>query len=575
MVQEQATSLSELLYNNAPPNNLDLSIIQGRTEAMAKRIAELREELKDLEHQLQLHKCVFSPARRLPTEILMMIFDLHSAKPPWSSYDDSEGWKRDRKDLSTITLVCKRWRDVAYNAGQLWAVQEAVITKLTRKQCDTLLRWYGQAKGTPKTLALDIPYDVNTTACECYKQAAGPHLCSNAALQRLLKEGAPFSRISFAHVTPTCFKSIVRYIKSTGGTDGITTTTTSTSQHWWDKVQKLVLDFHYGRADDEDPYWLQPQLPAQSIFTSFPDSLTSLTLHLPNLEKQPQRKVLEIPAALLRKLVTFSLSYTWGGPQFLTALQHCINVEDLSLRLGNRGESVPANLGDQINVTSLSKDGHIVLPKVKSLLLEVRGASAVVKHIGVLRFPGLVKLCIKSECEYKMPQPYSNILQAIGLFSPTASQDFESLRVAGHIKSSDLYHLLGSITSPLTHLATAATFDPREFLKLALDAPAGSGNIVPCLRVLHVRDFPYKYHLDSLFLYIKSRQKHGKKKGEVVMKAPFDGLKWVVLEIHSSERDVKKQFYKESVTLKVLRGSFGIKVERMGYYPEYESDVPA
>ncbi|KAF5320365.1 hypothetical protein D9611_011347 [Ephemerocybe angulata] len=74
---------------------------------MAMRIAKLRDELKDLEHQLQLHKCVFSPARRIPTEVLTMIFDIAStpAKPPWSSYDDSEGWERDRKCLSTITLT--------------------------------------------------------------------------------------------------------------------------------------------------------------------------------------------------------------------------------------------------------------------------------------------------------------------------------------------------------------------------------------------------------------------------------------------------------------------------------------
>ncbi|KAF6763350.1 hypothetical protein DFP72DRAFT_1164266 [Ephemerocybe angulata] len=570
MVQEQATSLSELLYNNAPPNNLDLPIIQERTEAMVKRIAELLDELKDLQHQLQLHKCVFSPARRIPTEILMMIFGLYSAKPPWSDYDDSEGWKRDRKDLSTITLVCKRWRDIAYNAGQLWAVQEADIPHLTQKQCDTLLRWYARAKGTPRTLALRNPaYDFHSKPCECYMQTAGTHLCSNPVLWRVLKEGAPFSRISMANFTPTCFKNIVRYIKS----NCTTTATTGTSQHWWDNVQKLVLDFH-GDANDNDPYWLQPQPPAQSIFTSFPDSLTSLILHLPNLEEQPQRKFFEIPGTVLRKLVTFSISYSWGGPQFLTALQHCTNVEDLSLRLDYREASESANLGDQINVTSLSKDGHIVLPKVKSLLLKIKGASAV-EHIGVLRFPGLVKLCIKSEDEYDTPQPYSNVLKAIGLFSPTASQDFESLRVVGYIESNDLYHLLGSLTSPLTHLATDATFDPREFLKLALDAPAGSQNIVPCLRVLRVRNFPRKYHLDSLFLYIKSRQKHGKRKGEVVMKAPFDGLKWVVLDITRSERDVKKQFYKESATLKILRGSLGIKVERTGYQPEYESDVPA
>ncbi|KAF5338480.1 hypothetical protein D9611_013304 [Ephemerocybe angulata] len=562
MVQEQATSISELLYNNAPPNNLDLLIIQERSEAMAMRIAKLREELKDLEHQLQLHKCVFSPARRIPTEVLTMIFDIASAKPPLlvDDADDSDCWERDRKDLSTISLVCKRWRDVAYNAGQLWAAHEAVIPELTRKQCDTLLRWYGRAKGTPKTLAFDTSY-FNSKPCQCYKQTAGPHLCSNAGLRRLLKGGAPFSRISMGNFTPTCFKNIVCYIKSASAT----TTTTSTSQHWWDRVQKLVLDFHYGDANDKDPYWLQSQLPAQSIFTSFPDSLTSLTLHLPNLEERPQRKVLEIPATVLRKLVTFSLSYTWGGPQFLTALQHCTNVEDLSLRLGNREESGSANLGDQINVTSLSQDGHIVLPKVKSLLLKIKGASAVVEHIGVLRFPGLVKLCIKSEDEYDKPKPYSNIMQAIGLFSPAASQNFVSLSVVGYIKSADLYHLLGSLTSPLTHLATDATFDPQEFLKLALGAPAGSQNIVPCLRALHVRKFPVKYHLDSLLLYIKSRQKHGKKKGEVVMKAPFDGLKWVVLEIYGS--DVKKQLYKESATLKILRGSFGIKVERLGYRP--------
>ncbi|KAF6763286.1 hypothetical protein DFP72DRAFT_875260 [Ephemerocybe angulata] len=529
---------------------------------MAKRIVDLRNELKNLEEQLHLHKCVFSPARRIPTEILTMIFDAVSIVSPFYADDD---WGRDFKSLTAITLVCKRWRDVAYNCGHLWAVREVYIPTLTQEQCGTLLLWYGRAKGTPKTLKLGTPYSINTM-CECYKQSGGTQICSNAVLKKLLKEGAPFSRISIMHFTPMCFKNIVRYIKTTN-TSG---SSTSTTQDWWEKVQKLVLDFRHGSANVNDPYWLQSQLPAQSIFTCFPDSLTSLALHLPALNFKKQRKFLDIPAAVLRKLITFSLTYPWGGPQYLTALQHCTNVEILSLCLGDDVDYQSANLGDRVNVTPLSQDGHIVLPKVKSLTLEIVHASSEVKHLNLLRFPGLLEFSIESVGDWGKPNTYSTILEAIGLFSPDAPQDLASLSVVREINAKELYHLLSSITSPVTHLTTDL-FDSREFLKLAQGAPAGTPNLLPSLQYLEVRNLTDYFHLDSLFLYIKSRQKHGKQKGKVVMKAPFNRLKRVMLEITPSDTGLQKAYYKESVTLKILRESFGIKVDRMGYRPDTDS----
>ncbi|KAF5338471.1 hypothetical protein D9611_013284 [Ephemerocybe angulata] len=564
MVREQATPLTDLLYNNAPPNTLDLAIIHDRTEAMAKRIVDLRNELEDLEKQLHLHKCVFSPARQIPTEILTMIFDAVSiVNPPYADED----WERDLESLTTITLVCKRWRDVAYSFGYLWAERKVEIPTLTQKQCGTLLRWYGRAKDTPKTLKFDTPYSLKSK-CDCYKQTGGTQLCSNTILQRLLAEGPPLSRISMADFTPTCFKNIVRYIRSTN-TDA---TTTSAAQHWWDKVQKLVLDFRDGSVNENDPYWLQYQLPTHSIFASFPDSLTSLALHLPRLVENPHRKFLDIPAAVLIKLTTLSLTYPWGGPQFLTALQHCTNVEILSLGLGDDVECQSPNLGDQVNVTPLSQDGHIVLPKVNSLTLEIDFASAEVKHLSLLRFPGLIELSIESGGNWGKPDPYSAILEAIGLFSTDAPQDLASLIVVGNIKAKDLYRLLGSITSPVTHLTMDAGYEPRKFLKLAQSAPTGTPNLLPSLQYLEVRSLPDYFHLDSLFLYIKS-QKHGKQKGKVVMKAPDDSLKRVMLEITSWNRDLQKAYYKESATLKLLRETFGIKVDRMGYDPKLESDT--
>ncbi|KAF5338503.1 hypothetical protein D9611_013279 [Ephemerocybe angulata] len=561
MVREQATPLPDLLYKNAPPNELDVEIIQKRSETTDKRIAELRSELEYLEEQRYLQKCVFCPARRIPTEVLTMIFDLVSTKPP-PRYGNSinnfvdDLWERDKNCLSKISRVCWRWRDIAYSSGHLWAMQRARIPTLTQEQCGTLLRWYGRSEGTPKTLKLDI-LSLQRPSCECYKQGE-TQLCSNAVLQRLLEEGAPFSRISMRMLKPACFKSIVRYIKSTAGTNG---TTTSAAQHWWDQVQELVLDFG---GNDRD--WLRPDPPAQSIFAtdSFPDSLNSLTLDLTRLAMERQT-FLDIPAAMLRKLITFSLT-----PLFFTALQHCTNVENLSLYLRDDEYSCTESIADLVNVTH---DGHVVLPKVKSLRLRIKDVAAVAKHLSLLRFPGLLELSIACDYDHNRPAQYSTILKAIGMFSPDAPQALASLSVAGNIYTRDLYNLFSSITSPVTHLATDATFDPREFLRLAR-ATAGTSNLLPSLQFLEVRDFPSDFHLDSLFLYIKSRQKHGKKKGKIVMKPPYDRLKWVMLKITWSERDLQKAYYKESATLRMLRESFGIKVDRMGYDPELEeSDV--
>lgn len=549
MPKEEATHLSELLYNNAPPNNLDLSIIRHRSEVITKRIAELRDELVELEDQLRRHECVSAPMRRMPAEILTMIFEIASTGKEW--WPD----ERDMKGLIQIGLVCKRWRDVVFGSGSLWVYQQtANVPKLTEERCDKLVHFYRMSKRFPRLLELEVATRVH---CECHQSGEAGSLCSNPVVARLLKEGSPFSQISFANFSPTCFKNLVHFIKSTTGE-------ATAPQHWWDSMRTLSVGFSGEESDD--PEWFHSPDAMQPVFAILPNNLTSLTLRLPDLKlvpNQQQRNCVNIPVDILKKLTTFSFSYTWGGPQFLTALQHCTNVEDLSLRLGPRTHDWTKNTDDQLEVTALSREGHLVLPKVKYLNLRIVNAYTEAKHIGYLRFPGLLKLKLDIERDYfnKVKYPYSSILEAAGMFS-AASPKLESLRLGRTLASMDLWRLLNFLPT-VTRLSVYGSFDAPRFLEMAQAGLAtGKANVAPSLQFLEVYDFDDNFHLDSLLLWVKSRQKHGKQKGKIVLKAPYDGLKWIRLRIAERDRGIKKVYYR-SATLKLLRE--WINVERVGF----------
>ncbi|TEB24045.1 hypothetical protein FA13DRAFT_1639232, partial [Coprinellus micaceus] len=117
---------SEWLYSNAAPPDPELSQMQQVLEAQLKRLSvlnslirilpipKLLDEHTELEESIASYKTVLHPNRRIPAEILHHIF--LSCMP-----EDHFPFLKSTDPPLVFTQVCRSWRAVALNMGELWS----------------------------------------------------------------------------------------------------------------------------------------------------------------------------------------------------------------------------------------------------------------------------------------------------------------------------------------------------------------------------------------------------------------------------------------------------------------------
>ncbi|KAJ7744639.1 hypothetical protein B0H16DRAFT_1889595 [Mycena metata] len=114
-------SRSQNVVDNAP---LELARYAIEIQTLEETLGKLKSERALLESYADECRSLFSPARRLPTELLVEIFDLCS--PDFNSVDNTTTVEQEETRLAKIYLlrlsqVSFRWHDIVMNSPKLWS----------------------------------------------------------------------------------------------------------------------------------------------------------------------------------------------------------------------------------------------------------------------------------------------------------------------------------------------------------------------------------------------------------------------------------------------------------------------
>ncbi|RXW17806.1 hypothetical protein EST38_g8044, partial [Candolleomyces aberdarensis] len=304
----------------------------------------------------------------------------------------------------------------------------------------------------------------------------------------------------------------------------------------FDTIQSLTLDFTV--------LWEEPTLPSESAFHSIPTSITSLELSLPAHNdafgsSYTQSAPLHLPPQLLRKLTSFSICCDWnGGLQFMTALPHCVNVENLTIDLND-------NVGWWYNYDPFIqrfRTGGLLLPKLRTLSLK-RASPASDGIIELLKTPSLEALNIHFSASYDHLEDY-DFAPVLHKFLNNRSQcaaTFRSLRLEClGLTGIDFQTLLLGLPT-ITHLVLDQVdiwFSDHEVL---FHLTAKDQKILPNLESLKIMGLTPEWAEDSTRLaeFLSARRNYiyaNVEKDSVIFVEPPDSLKELVLNFRRTKR---------------------------------------
>lgn len=289
--------------SNAIPNVHDAAVISNllsscEMEAVAIRtqLQTLQDRLRNVERWCKRYGSILSVIRRLPSEILGEIFQHLGSQ-------DS---------LTQICRVCKTWRDAAYLTPRLWQhttvdlEHEGAPVSLTY---EAVIAWMSRAKMLPKTLRLQSLQCPDICRCHCAVEDGEDCRFAQPFVGKILKDGIPLEHVSVRCPTQACLENFAAYIQPFRDQPSP-----------WNSIDSFSM-----RAEwDTVP---------SATFAFLPLSIRSLTLDLPQYVRGSDRPWKAIPSNILEKLTHLSLTCGWHASRALKTLQHCSNLESLTLCL--------------------------------------------------------------------------------------------------------------------------------------------------------------------------------------------------------------------------------------------------
>ncbi|KAF6744896.1 hypothetical protein DFP72DRAFT_927112, partial [Ephemerocybe angulata] len=219
-----------------------------------------------------------------------------------------------RNELLDLGLVCRRWREATLLTHQLWCGLTIASKHMEGSQYDKIATWLGRSGGVPKSLRLCAPDD------QVLGREPDSHL-SDPTTRRLLTQGPILDHLFIECETAKGMQDLKDWIHLNDAGN-----------------PRSTLGRLHFRVFDIPPYLLQPRAP------------------------QP----------LLQGLTSFEITCNWEGPVIPVILQHCSNVERLTVDL-KWGEL----LFEEGIVNAPFPQHGIRLPKLRSLGLR--------RHINSLR----------------------------------------------------------------------------------------------------------------------------------------------------------------------------------------------
>ncbi|RXW23157.1 hypothetical protein EST38_g2684 [Candolleomyces aberdarensis] len=490
---------AHLYSTNAIPNPKEAKALQREIEDLRSRIAELKSQLQGLEEELPQHEAVLFPVRRIPVKVLGKVFSL--ALP--TTLDD-----KDREQLLNFCLVCKPWRDAALAAESLWS---RVRVETCRNSFEKIVSWYNKSRDSPKSLEVAIELcngeeDCADLGSECKS--------GNVVLAKLLTDGPILDHLYLNYQGSNCFWNLVEALH-------FYDTISKPKTRPWDCLRSLALGFDWD--------WEEPDDNSESTFHHIPSSVTSLSFRLPIADEMWKGNYisdvpLHVPSDVLQRLTCLTFTSDWTGDHGLQLLEHCQNVETLTLDIlsknpfGNPSNFTPSELTDSI----------VHLPQLRSLHLR-RLLPVAVNMFLFLDTPNLVSLDI----QLFPPEPE---------MTPEASSFAKT--VLSFIERSGCQSTLRHLCirdCPFTDEELAALLRGLSFIThLTLDdVPIKeNGNVfhklcfptlaLPHLQALELLELPPQFRFGDVQDFLQARRPGRFDNGVFVFEGPPDSLKKVI-----------------------------------------------
>ncbi|KAF5310321.1 hypothetical protein D9611_012058 [Ephemerocybe angulata] len=409
---------THLIKSNVVPSSIEEASVQQVIETLEANIAQLQSQLDGLHNRLRQHRAILSPVRRLPAEVLGEVFKFAVPKA------EEKGWK---SVSDTLRLVCKSWGRASRLTLQLWDTVRISYEypSLELLKYEKIASWLAKSGSLPRTLEFVASRceDVKT-AHDCPCQFGDECLSVHPAISRLLAGGPSLSHFVLESTGPGCFRNLIASIDAIQPSGHI---------RQWDNLTSLSLRF--SAAFEAWPGHLEA---IDSIFQHLPTHLTALDLRLPCSESAFHDTTdsitipIRVPPSVLERLKTFKIHCDWPGPHILTMLQHCKNVETLTIDHLDQHPDL-TDFTSQALIQSFGPERRLTLPRVHTL--EVRACDTIPCLVN-LRAPALRNIsfhCGESEV-YKRGT-------SISAFFANILNDFLKASGVHDIQSLSIYHL--------------------------------------------------------------------------------------------------------------------------------------
>lgn len=302
---------------------------------------------------------IMSPCRQVPLEVLAEAFAYLMEESRTDGFAQT---------LARLCQVCRHWRDAAFLVPKLWS-EVSVSVAAKGFSYEALNTWLSRSRHIPRSLYLYSYPGCGATRCRrgMLCQFSNPHIA------RLLTEGPTLDSFAVASQTPECFENFAKSVQECRG-EGL-------YNHWGSLRSLKIL----AAAWD---YW--HDIPASS-FSFIPPSLTSLTIQLPPRDMVCTHLLhFNMPPATLARLTSLDLSCDWTIDYPLKLLQHCSNLESLTIDFNNAA----GNVTDVPFTVATIQSGGIDLPTLRSCALRGLRTEMIATLSVVLRLPSMVELSL-------------------------------------------------------------------------------------------------------------------------------------------------------------------------------------
>ncbi|KAF6748518.1 hypothetical protein DFP72DRAFT_1174169 [Ephemerocybe angulata] len=504
MSGHESPSIYHLLDSNVPPNPLEIPIVESRILDLVHRISELRK----LEGELERHRAILSPVRRIPREVLGHIFTFLQPFENGEKVRTAEG----RKELVGLSLVCKLWHDATLFTHELWTGLK-IKPRHTIETFKPVEAWFSHTGSLRRRLQYDgwhlDDFDAFTDRPRLFDDCGrspsrepSPCLLATSVLPHLLTSGPPLDHLTLMCSTTECFRQFRDVMES------LRDDSSNAKPRPWDTLRSLSLQFRsviYQRNAQFQPIF-------GPHFEHLP-FVESLAFHLPldqavdDVGFDVSRLKLNIPRSLIQHLTNLVIYCPWPGPHLLKLLQYCSNLKTLTIEMRH----LEWSLWDLENRPLVQRylASPLVLPNL--LTLRIR-ESRNVDLIQVLKAPQLVSLDIEMfpgnrVKDEELPVPVAAFLEQSG-----CAQSFRSFRLGKCIIDAEqLFTILSDLPRALATLILDNLIDVDMHLlwKLFKNLEASRDGNDLCfsnLEVLEILKIPSPgRQLDAVVDYIKSR----------------------------------------------------------------------